>query len=93
MSNMGKDDCIILNKCIYSLVQAARQYYKKAITNLKNSGFVGGNVDPCLYINKSVKGVIYVAQYVGDNLIVEDMVAIDEVISAVKSNSLVLKIV
>ena len=27
MSDMGKDDCIILNKCIYGLVQRARQYY------------------------------------------------------------------
>ena len=31
MSDVGHDDCIILNKCIYSLVQAARQCYKKAI--------------------------------------------------------------
>ena len=31
MSDVGKDDCIILNKYIYGLVQTARQYYKKAI--------------------------------------------------------------
>ena len=31
MSDVKKDDCIILNKCIYSLVQAAHQYYKKAV--------------------------------------------------------------
>ena len=31
MSNVKKDDCVILNKSIYSLVQAAWQYYKKAV--------------------------------------------------------------
>ena len=29
MSNMWKDNCIILNKCIYGLAQA--NYYKKAV--------------------------------------------------------------
>ena len=31
MSDVTKDDCIILNKCIYGLVQVACQYYKKAV--------------------------------------------------------------
>ena len=31
MSDMGKCDCIILNKCIYSLGQTMRQYYEKTI--------------------------------------------------------------
>ena len=56
MSDIEKDDCIILNKCIYYLVQAARHYYKKTVEILKNLGFVGGNVDPCLNFEKSIKG-------------------------------------
>ena len=44
MSDMEKDDCVILNKCIYGLVQAARQYYKKAIKILKNLGFIDGKL-------------------------------------------------
>ena len=39
-----KDNCIILNKCIYGLVQAAWQYYKKALEILKSSGFKGGSI-------------------------------------------------
>ena len=35
MSNSSKDDCIILNKCIYGLVQAARWYYKRIVKILK----------------------------------------------------------
>ena len=56
MSDVRKDDCIILNKCIYGLIQAAHQYYKKAVES-----FVGGNIDPCLYVKKSAKGIVYVA--------------------------------
>ena len=52
MSNNKKDDCIILNKWVYGLFQAAMQYYKNAIKILKNLGFVGGNIDPCLYVTK-----------------------------------------
>ena len=32
MLDIHKEHCIILNKCIYGLVQAATQYYKKAIS-------------------------------------------------------------
>ena len=44
MVDVKKDNCIILNKCIYGLVQAARQNYKKAVKILKSSGFVGGSI-------------------------------------------------
>ena len=60
---MKNNDCIILNKCIYGLVQAAQQYYKKAVEILKSSGFVGGSIDPCLYVKRSAKGVVHVALY------------------------------
>ena len=48
ISDVGKDNCIILNQCIYGLVQSARQYYKNALKILKKLGFVGGYVNPCL---------------------------------------------
>ena len=82
MSNIGKNDCIILNKCIYALVQAARQYYKKAAKILKNLGFIRGNVDPCLYVKKSAKGILYIALHVDDNLMIENMVEIVDAIVA-----------
>ena len=31
MNDVGKDDCIILQKYIYSLIQATRRYNKKAV--------------------------------------------------------------
>ena len=85
MSNVGKDDCMILNKCIYGIVQAARQYYKEAIKILKNSQFIRGNVNLC-------KGVVYRALYIDYNLMVGEMAAIDDAIAALKSSGLVLKV-
>ena len=92
MSGIGQDDCIILNKCIYTLVQAVRQYYKKAAKILKNLGFVGGNVDPCLYIEKSAKGIVYVALYLDNNFMVGNNEVIDDAIATFKNNGLVLKV-
>ena len=84
MSDVKKDDCIILNKCIYGLVQAAQQ--------LKSSGFVIGSINPCRYVKKSTKGILYVALYVGNILMIGDITAIDHVIEALKNKELVLKI-
>ena len=58
---IGKDDCIILNKCIYGFAKEERQYYKKSVKILKNLEFVGGNVDPCLYIKKIATAAVYIA--------------------------------
>ena len=84
MSDIGKDDCIILNKCIQGLVQAVRQYYKTSVKIVNNLRFIGGNVDPFLYIKKSAKGIVYIALY--------DIKAIDNAIVALRNNELVLKV-
>lgn len=55
MNDVGKDDCYNLKKCIYGLVQAAKQYKKKTAENLKKERFTGGNVEPFLYMKKAIK--------------------------------------
>ena len=92
MSDVKKDDCIILNKRIYNLVQAAHQYYKKAVKILKSSSFIGSNIDSCLYAKKSVKGIVYVVLYIDNNLMIGNNAMIDDAISALKNKGLVLKI-
>ena len=66
---------------------------KKAVEILKKFGLAAGKIDPCLYVKKSEKSVVYVALYVDDNLMVGDVEAIDKVLTAIKENGLVLKIV
>ena len=93
LSDVCKDECIILNKCINSLIHATMQYYVKAVEILKRMTFIGGNVDPCLYAKKSKKGKVYIALYINDNLMVGDIVAIDDAIADLRQNMLELKIV
>ena len=49
--------------------------------------FIGGNVNPCLYVKKSEKDIVYVALFEGDNLMVGNLEAIDEAIMVLKENS------
>ena len=91
MSDVTQTNCIILNKCIYGLVQAACQYYKKAVETLKSFGFIRGSIYPCLYVKKSAKGIVYIA-LLDDNLMVGDIAAIDDAIVALKSKGLIRKI-
>ena len=66
--NTGPDECLLLNKTIYGLVQLACQFFKKLIQCLRELGFSGGEVDPCLMVKKTKEGIVYVAIYVDDCL-------------------------
>ena len=66
--NAKPDECLKLNKTIYGLVQSACQFFKKLIKCLKDLGFMGGEVDPCLMVKKTKNEIAYVAIYVDDCL-------------------------
>ncbi len=59
---------------------------------LKSIGFEGGDVDPCLYMKRDENGLIYVALYVDDNILIESKKAINETTKALKKACLVLKL-
>ena len=46
--------------------------------NWQKEGFIGGNVDTCLYMKKSEKGVVYIALYMDDHLLIGNPEAILE---------------
>ena len=54
-------------------MQARRQYNKKAVEILKKVGFTGANVDPYIYIKKSMKGIVYIVLYVDNDLMIGNM--------------------
>ena len=58
VNDRGPKDALLLSTCIYGLVQAAQQYQKKIIAILKNIGFRGGDVNPCL-MRWDDKAVLY----------------------------------
>ena len=80
MKNVTEDDVLALLKCIYGLVQAARQYHKKFVEILRSIGFKGGDVDPCLFTRKDSRGLVYVGLYVDDNLVVGHKDAVEDTI-------------
>jgi hypothetical protein len=47
---MSQDDnnCLLLKKTIYGLVQSAREFYNKLLSTLKSMGFTEYKSDPCL---------------------------------------------
>ena len=66
-----------------------RQYYKRAAKILKKAAFREGNADTCLYMRKGANGILYIALYVDENLMVGNPEAID----ALQKYRLVLKVV
>ena len=62
------DDCLELLKTCYGTVQAARQWWKKFVSILRDIGFEGGKVDPCLWHWKGKFGIVLVGLYVDDCL-------------------------
>ena len=58
----------------------------------KKIGFEGDDVHPCLYVCKSEKGIVFIAIYIYDNLLVGNEEAIDEVIKLLQREGFSLKI-
>ena len=82
-----------MRKCINGLAQAARKYNKKAVEILKKVDFIRGNIDSCLYMKKSKKGIVCITLNVDDNLLIEKLEVIYEFVRLLQKNWLVLKVV
>ena len=63
-----------------------------AVEILKSSNLIGGSINPCLYVKKSMKGIIYVALYLDNNLMVGNIATINDAIEVLKNKRLVLKL-
>jgi Reverse transcriptase (RNA-dependent DNA polymerase) len=81
------DECLILNKIMYGLVQSAREFYNKLVSALKDCGFQGSLVDPCLWIKHLHQGIVIIAIYVDDYLIIGDDSNINEIIQELKGSN------
>ena len=84
MPGVTKDHIFLLLVCIYGLVQAAKLYHKNAVVMLRNIGFEGGNIDPCLFIRKDHRDLCMVAVYVDNSILVRNLKAIDATIEELR---------
>ena len=79
-------NCLKLVKCIYGLVQAAQQFFRKLKEVLIKLGFETSKADPCLLIKKDEKGVIFVALYVDDYLFIGSKQQIENLKSRIQGS-------
>jgi hypothetical protein len=88
----NENECLILKKTIYGLVQSAREFYKKLVLALKGCGFQRNSVDPCLWTKYTEHGNVFVGIYVDDCLVIGNENGINDVINGVKTYKFGLKI-
>ena len=77
---VDKEDCLILQKTIYGLVQAARHFWKKIVDKMQEGGFKLSEDDPCMLYKEDEKGVCIIIIYIDDILIIGKEEAIDDAI-------------
>ena len=76
-----------MDKAIYGLVQAARQYYKKFVNIMTvELGFRKCLADPCLLERETELGKVVVCVYVDDTMCVGDRAAIDQLKTEIQSH-------
>ena len=78
--DVDKEDCLILLKAIYGLVQAARQLWKKIVDKMQEGDFQLSEADPCMLYKEDEKGVCIIIIYIDDMLIIGKEHAIDAAI-------------
>jgi hypothetical protein len=82
------DDCLLLLKAIYGLVQSARQFLKTFVLILQKIGFVPSCADPCLMIRGCNLGMVYLAMYIDDCYCNGNKAAINDSIQGIVKNGL-----
>jgi hypothetical protein len=87
----NENECLILKKTIYGLVQRAREFYKKLLA-LKGSGFQGNYVNPCLWTKYKEHGIVIVGIYADNYLVIGNENGINDVIDGLKIYKFGLKI-
>ena len=69
-TKVGKEDLVCkLNKSIYDLKQASRQWYMKFDRIITQNGFKENTVDICIYLRVSGSSNIFLVLYVDDILL------------------------
>ena len=84
--DVDKEDCTILQKAIYGLVRAARQFWKKIVDKMLGGGFKLSEADPCMFYKEDEKGVSIIIIYIDDMLIIGKEEAIDDTIRVLQGH-------
>ena len=76
--------CLLLEKALYGLVQAARQWWKKMTEIMKKLGFFPSPADPCLFVKPAMKNQppAFIILYVDDGGVIGTPEVIRSVLDA-----------
>jgi hypothetical protein len=88
----NENECLILKKTIYGLVQSTREFYKKLVLALKGCGFQGNSIDPCPWTKHTEHGIVFVGIYIDGFLVIGYENGINDVIDGLKTYKFGLKI-
>ena len=84
--DVDKEDCLILQKAINGLVQAARQFWKKIVDKTQEGGFQLSEADPCMLYREEERRVCIIIIYIDDMLIIGKEEAIDAAIKVLQGH-------
>ncbi len=73
-----EDMVLKLKKCIYALKQAAMAFWGQLLLCMKSMEMVQSIVDPCLYHQWGEDGLVLIASWIDDNLIIGSMKAVEK---------------
>jgi len=76
--------CLQLDKSIYGLVQAARQWFTTFMNVMKMLDFKRARIDPCLLSRIDEQGTVLLVVYVDDVCLIGDKDAIDAAINDIE---------
>jgi hypothetical protein len=79
-----KDECVKLKKTLYGLVQSARQWWTRLVSDLKNKGFKLCMTDPCLMFDIEDENFIMMTIYVDDCLVIGSKESLNKVTEIMK---------
>lgn len=85
------EECVLLEKLVYDLVEASLCYTRKFRKVLEDMGFEMCPSDPCLFLRETGAYKLIILTYMDDNLCIEKMKAIDAFLEEFKSSFEVLR--
>ena len=83
---VDKEDCLILQRAIYGLVQAARQFWKKTVDKMQGGVFKLSEDDPFMLYKEDEEGDCIIIIYIDDMLIIGKDKAIDDAIKVLQDH-------
>jgi Reverse transcriptase (RNA-dependent DNA polymerase) len=90
--NLPSTQCLQLDKALYGLVQAARQFYIKFSSVLTTIGFTVSYADPCLFFRNNHLGRIILIVHIDDCYVVGDTVALKHLVQEIYEQGLKTKV-